>query len=197
MTLEIEAKFWVHDPRQLAGNLEKSGWKRTTTEPLMEEDLYFQGVGRDFSATGEALRLRIQDGKLRYTYKGRPEGGDGLVKIRREIELDLTSTEVSEAHDFLVELGFEPIATVRKARREFTHQDIWPNVSLLLDDVEDLGCFVEIEVLAEENGREAACGAINAIALDLGLSLREKRSYLRILLEKMCSNNRGVHAGGS
>lgn len=197
MTLEIEAKFWVHDPLQLVRNLEKSGWKGNATEPQVEEDLYFRGLGRDFRATGEALRLRIQNGKPRFTYKGRPEGGDGLVKIRREIELDLSGTEVSEARSFLVELGFEPIATVRKVRRGFAHQGIWPKVALLVDDVENLGCFVEIEVLADENGRESARGAINSIALDLGLGLPEKKSYLRLLLEKVDGNYRGFHAGGS
>ena len=51
-----------------------------------------------------------------------------------------------------------------------------------LDDVESVGQFIELEVVADEKLQEAARRAILAVAGELGLRESERRSYLELLL---------------
>jgi len=55
-------------------------------------------------------------------------------------------------------------------------------VEVVLDDVEHLGCFVELEVKAEEQDVDAARRRIASLAKRLGLLLNERRSYCEMLL---------------
>jgi adenylate cyclase class 2 len=52
-----------------------------------------------------------------------------------------------------------------------------------LDEVEGLGAFVELELAADESGLEEAKSRIASLALELGLSDSERRSYLELLLD--------------
>ena len=72
---------------------------------------------------------------------------------------------------------------MRKQRR---HQTLaWQGFEVLvaLDHIDTLGDFVELELLADENGRQAATAAIAALAARLELRNNERRSYLELLLE--------------
>jgi adenylate cyclase, class 2 len=57
-------------------------------------------------------------------------------------------------------------------------------VEVCLDDVGAIGRYVEIEVMAEPAKAEEAKTAVRQTAADLGLTDHERRSYLRLLLEK-------------
>jgi adenylate cyclase class IV len=52
-----------------------------------------------------------------------------------------------------------------------------------LDDVEDLGPYVELELLADETTRDQANRVIGRLANELQLGPVERRSYLEMLLE--------------
>jgi len=83
-------------------------------------------------------------------------------------------------------LGFQRVAVVRKVRRTFSHAASWPGFILTLDEVEELGSFAEIEFLSHGDGDFAAKVAetVADIACQLGFGEVEKRSYLRMLMEK-------------
>ena len=184
MTLEVEAKFRVESSTLVFLALEMNGWKVALPVPFIEEDLYFQGIGRDFRQTGEALRLRIQNGEPKFTYKGKPSENAGGFKVRREIELSIRGCTAEEATDFLTELGFNSVAKVRKARQVYEHVQSWPGMNVHFDEVDGIGLFVEIEILAKEGEQGEALEKIEKVAGLLGLYDKEPRSYLRMVLEK-------------
>jgi adenylate cyclase class 2 len=51
-----------------------------------------------------------------------------------------------------------------------------------VDEVERVGSFLELEIVADESRFEAAKAAVLALAADLGLTDQERRSYLEMLL---------------
>jgi adenylate cyclase, class 2 len=181
MTYEVEQKFrvanlvWVED-RLAAIGVEIS--------PSHEEvDLYFTHPARDFAKTDEALRLRRQGNANRITYKG-PKI-DATTKTRREIELPLEPGGASLAKwtELLEALGFRRVAEVCKSRRKAFVDWQDRRIEVSLDDVDQVGTFVELELVAEADGIETAKAAIASLAGALGLAASERRSYLELLLE--------------
>jgi adenylate cyclase class 2 len=85
------------------------------------------------------------------------EGGHFLtVKRRRAADLDRDEAETvvsdPEAAEAALELlGLSLVVEVRKLRSQFSWND---RESLVVDDVQGLGVFIEIEVLAQDDGEE-------------------------------------------
>ncbi len=182
MRYEVEQKFPVDDLAVIADRLDMLG--ASVSKPKTEEDLYFAHPARDFAKTDEALRIRRKGDATFITYKG-PKV-DTTTKTRREIELPLPSDEKTpEQWTTLLEvLGFRQVAMVRKSRRKAGV--LWDNhmVEGCLDNVEGLGCFVELELVVEEDKLDVARHIIASLAESLELRRSERRSYLELLLEK-------------
>jgi adenylate cyclase class 2 len=145
--------------------------------------VYFAHPARDFARTDEALRIRRAGSSAFVTYKG-PKI-DATTKTRREIDLRLPRGDPPEAWaDLLVALGFQPVAEVRKRRRK-AHAD-WEGrrVEISLDDVDELGTFVELELVTDPDDVEAAKAVLASLAKHLSLSQSERRSYLELWLER-------------
>jgi adenylate cyclase class 2 len=156
----------------------------TLAEPQRQVDRYFNHPSRDFGQTDEALRIR-QVGERNYvTYKG-PKL-DRTTKTRREIEVPIAPGPAT-ADGFaavLIELGFQPVAEVRKRRRQAMVERSGHAIEIVLDDVEQLGVFAELECIASQHDMEAAKAAIASLAAELGLTQNERKSYLQLLLER-------------
>jgi adenylate cyclase class IV len=57
-------------------------------------------------------------------------------------------------------------------------------LTICLDDVESLGRFAEVEILAAEEQADAARKVLQEVAGQLGLSVLELRSYLAMILQQ-------------
>jgi adenylate cyclase class 2 len=80
-------------------------------------------------------------------------------------------------------LGYRPVAVVRKHRRTYRLERQGLALLTCLDEVDRLGRFVELEVLAREDQSETAARVLAETAAALGLTQVEKRSYLEMVLE--------------
>ena len=179
MRLEVEQKHRVDDVAALVSKLEKRGV--SIGPPVTQVDQYFAHPARDFAKTDEALRIRTVGGKSFVTYKG-PKL-DATTKTRCELELPLAdSDDASRFCELLLALGFRPVATVRKQRRTFHIQHHATEVEGALDDCEDVGTFVELELQADHKDIDEARATIVSLADELNLGDSERRSYLELLL---------------
>lgn len=180
--LEIEMKFPVDDFMATEQALRHNG--ALENPPRHEADHYFNAPHRDFAQTDEAVRIRRIGTSARLTYKGpRRPGPD---KTRLEIEVPLGEGE-QPAADFarvLTLLGFRPVAVVSKQRRGFHLQREGFDLEVCLDDVAEVGRFVEIEIVAPEEALEQARKVLQDVARELKLQNSERRSYLEMLLTK-------------
>ncbi len=180
--LEIEQKFADADFADLGRRLAALG--ASAAEAVEEADHYFNAPDRDFATTGEAFRLRRVGQTAVLTYKG-PKRAD-VVKIRTELEVPLAAG-VPPAEDCLAllrHLGYRPVAVVRKRRQVFHLERAGMALAVTLDEVDGVGRFAEVEVLAPEDQLAAARAAVTDLAGELGLSRVERRSYLGLYLAK-------------
>jgi adenylate cyclase, class 2 len=181
--LEVELKFRADDLPTVERQLRGMGAELLGSHG--ETDTYFNAPDRDFAKTGEAVRLRRSGAVIKLTYKG-PKQPNARVKTRTEVELPLpygdTSAEVAE--QFLSGLGYKPVACVKKSRKELHLPRGSFAVTACLDDVEQVGHYVELEILCEAPRADEAQTELLKLAEELGLKSVEKHSYLRMLLTK-------------
>lgn len=182
MSFEVEVKYRSADHDRLRNLLLERGAREDA--PIAQEDVYLRHPSRDFAQTHEALRLRHIGADNRITYKG--PRFPGPTKTREEIEISMAPGE-DAARDLarlFENLGFQPVAAVRKRRTTFHLTSPPHDIEVSLDRVEGLGDFAEIEAIApDETGLSSAQAAVLALAAELGLDQVEPRSYLRMALE--------------
>lgn len=181
--LEIEIKAIITDKTALKAAMCAQGfiWRQT----LLETDIYYCGVNRDFALTDEALRLRTTENqddneiKTVLTYKG-PKL-DTVSKTRKELEVGILDGPCMQ--ELLHALGHQAALTVRKRREYYTREGI----TACVDEVEGLGSYVELETLSDTpGGQEAAVEGLFVQLKQLGIPRESctRKSYLEMLLEK-------------
>lgn len=179
---EVELKFPLPDPTSVRARL--AGLQARAGRPIEQTDAYFAHPVRDFSSTDEALRLRSSQGSNWLTYKGPVISVQ--TKTRRELEIRLEDgpQAAERLSEMLGLLGFAPVRTVRKVRVPYHLERAGRAIEVAQDTVEELGEYLEIEVLADEGQIAAAQDVILALAAQWGLPSPEPRSYLELLLER-------------
>lgn len=149
-------------------------------ETIRQRDVYYQHPCRDFAATDEALRVRAVSAQASatslITYKG-PKMDDA-AKTREELETDVGDLETVAA--ILEALGFEAVERVSKRRERWWIDDI----AICLDDVDELGEYIEIELETDDDGLEAASDRTHEIlrALEIDPEVTTTTSYLAMKL---------------
>ncbi|MCE5266580.1 MAG: class IV adenylate cyclase [Planctomycetaceae bacterium] len=180
MQYEVEVKYPVTDLQTLENRLRDLG--SAISPPHSEIDVYFAHPARDFAKTDEALRLRRKGDQFFITYKG-PKI-DATTKTRHEIELPLLADDPGFRSWFslLEALGFAAVGEVRKSRRKVNIRWQDRTVEGSLDQVEHVGAYVELELIADADDVEPARACLLSLAKHLGLTQTERRSYLELLL---------------
>ena len=139
MPIEIEAKYKVDELEVYKDTLEGCGAEYVSE--VEQVDLYFDSESRELLQRDSGLRVRreITAGveRAEICYKGRR--ADGQFKRRTEIEVQVDNSR--QAVLLLENLGYRNLLTVNKIRRMW----LLDNCQICLDQVEQLGCFVEIE----------------------------------------------------
>jgi adenylate cyclase class 2 len=179
--LEIEVKYRVGDRSALVAKLAALAAERVGER--VDEDHYFNAPDRDFRQTDEAFRLRRIGAENRLTYKGPKRVA--VTKTRKEIEIRLADGDdtATDTGQMLVDLGYRPVAVVRK-RRVLYHLGRGPfSVEVCLDEVDHVGTFAEVEVVVDEAQFKEAETVVLGLAAELGLVERELRSYLGMVLD--------------
>lgn len=180
MLYEVEQK---HRLENLADFEQKLQQREIPLGPVQHQiDSYFNHPSREFAQTDEAFRIR-QVGELNFvTYKG--PRVDRVTKTRQELEMPLTPGTAAAA-DFtrlLVALGFTPAGTVCKTRRAFSIPRAGHAVVGCIDEILDVGIFVELELTVDQGELDNARQIIASLADELELGSGERRSYLEIFL---------------
>jgi adenylate cyclase class 2 len=170
-TIEVEIKAKIENLKSIEDKL--TLLNAIFKEEIVEEDHYFQHPCRNYSKTDEALRIRISKNKYFLTYKGPKIDKD--TKSRAEIEISIEDPESCQM--LLERLGFKDVGSVFKKRRTYLFQ----GCSIMLDSVQNLGEFIEIECFGDFN---ACKKSVFSIAKLLEIKNFERRSYIELLKQK-------------
>lgn len=177
---EVEVKVPA-DLATIRNRLDALGAEHVDT--VEQSDTYYDAPHRDFAATDEALRIRTETSTdeapvSKVTYKGPLVEAES--KTREEFE---SAVEDGEAMEGILDgLGFEPAATVRKDREFY----VFDAYTVTLDDVVDVGEYVEVEREVEtadvEAARQGAFQILRELRLDPDDQIRT--SYLGLKLRR-------------
>lgn len=178
--VEIKAAYPREATAALESWLQQQGF--VCTAEYRQEDDYYNHPARNFLETDEAVRLRrvLSAGrdKTVFTYKGPNRSDRG--QSREELECGVEDAPTMRAA--LERLGFRAVASVYKNRRDYKKAD----VTVCLDEVEELGSFFEIEIVCEDAEAAAAAERLAALMGELAFvsPAEEGRTYLELLLRR-------------
>jgi predicted adenylyl cyclase CyaB len=125
-----------------------------------------------------ALRVREDGDHAWVTLKAGFEKRDG-IRIREELEPAIRPEDVALWLAVFARLGFAAHRVVAKTRKEYQRGE----VHVVLDEVEGLGAYAEIEVVGDDADRAQAQLEIVMAELGVGALPRITKSY-RDLLEQ-------------
>ena len=171
--IEVEIKVRIKNKDEITEKLKKLGFK--FIKKKFQEDIYFNGIDRDFRKTDEALRIRDDNGTYYVTYKG-PKI-DRISKTREEIEVRIDDKE--KMRQIFKKLGFREVRPIRKVREIYKKDDITASI----DDVEGLGLFLELEKnIYNINEKDEALKELMEIlkALNISKDNTIRKSYLEL-----------------
>ncbi len=171
--LEVEAKFRSPGNDRVIEALERLGAKRLSEESM--EDIYYQHPSRDFGVSDEAIRLRRYGDSAELTYKG-PRMASSSAKAREELSMAVVDS--LSAARILERLGFYELTKVRKRRTTY----LIDKLRIAVDDVDELGQFVELELITEDIAK--AESLLRSVHKDLPLGDEVKETYLEMLLDR-------------
>lgn len=178
---EVEIKLPIQNTEKIISALTSIGFVQDSI--IEEKDVYFDNVHEQIRKNGEALRIRQihnpETGETEsvITFKGKKL--DKISMTRQELETGISDAETGIR--ILEALGFFPVSPkVVKTRRSYH----WNEMNACVDQVRDLGDFLELEIVTEENAdRENALAKIEEILNQLGYQRSDttRTSYLSML----------------
>jgi len=172
MNLEIEAKLKVDSLAPFQNLLQSLC---PPPKILTQIDTFFDRPDRSLLHAGSGLRIRRESSpgasSVILCWKG-PRSPASALKQRQEIELSTDNYENALA--FLSALGFVPVLTVEKQRIQYQLD----TCAVCLDEVKDLGVFIEIE------GPNESSIASVARKLNLDPDRHIPQSYACLISEK-------------
>jgi len=161
---EVEVKFQVDNADTVMARFLPEGvvW----SEPVLQDDQAFAPSDWTYgmSKIGVSFaRLRTEGERHVFT-----------VKTPQSNEMDCMEYEtfVSDRammHAAVIAMGFAPTVRIVKKRRTATWStELWGDATLCIDDVRQIGTFLELEIITEDNPAHAQ-GWLDRCVRDLGI----------------------------
>ena len=175
---EVEIKARLRDKEKIIEKLKTLG---CTFEPAITQSdvVYAKNLGtvEIFNANDVFLRIRVKgNGKILFTIKQR--GVNDLDALEHEVEVS-SKEEMKKA---ILLMGYKEAVRVSKTR-VVTHYD---GCEICIDDVEDLGQFIEMEKLTEEGDSEAIQAELFKFFESIGITKEDRvfSGYDILMLQK-------------
>ena len=181
--IEVELKFKLDEKDFLEV---KKKLEETTKfiRKVEQSDEYFTPIHRDFLEPKfpyEWLSIRRRSNKIILNYKHWYPEGVEVAKYCDQFETEVKNSEQLEK--ILLVLNFKKLVRVEKKREVYMFDD---EFEISLDNVKDLGYYVEIEALKDFGGidktREKLFDFTKKIGIDT--SKIDKRGYPFLLIKK-------------
>ena len=144
--IEVEEKYFVQDIQKLESHIKSQEFKLVSC--YNETDEYFTDIDSIYVKNRTCLRLRNSNNNLELTFKGKSnEFLNSYAKIEKNIELK--TEQYDDIVDMLKNLGYYSYVFVNKNRKTYTKNIDELVYNVMIDNIENVGSFVEFEILAE------------------------------------------------
>lgn len=179
---EIEVKVKTKDNDEVIRQLEAAGC--IFADAIHQDDVTYASTKESMDAFMRSkvfVRIRqIMGGDTIFTVKFDDQRHVlGMAAIEHEVKV----SSAEELEQMLLLMGFKKIVRVQKMRRKTTYKEY----EICVDDVEELGSYMEIEKLADKDAdpravHEELVGVLETLGIDLGG--RVSKGYDMLMLEK-------------
>ncbi len=143
--LEMEKKYYFDDIDKIIKILNKN--KYEFKNEIQEVDEYFTDILGTFIADRTCLRIRkTNNQEMEVTFKGKSEELCNLY-AKNESNMTLPISKYNEMVELFLSLGYHSYSIVNKKRKTYTKKLNNIEFNVLIDFVEDVGNFVELELL--------------------------------------------------
>jgi len=162
---EVEIKIKIGSAQRVLEQLTQQGCN--FSDPVVQDDTIYVPLSETVlpaRAGINVLRIRQQEGKILLTLK-QSDIANHLSKIEKELEI----SNVLIMDEIIRLLGFHEISQVKKQRRKCTLQ----NYEICIDEVENLGSFLEIEKITDETPSVVQEQMLHLLR-DLGIDAKER-----------------------
>lgn len=163
---EIEIKARLKNPEEVIEKLKSLGC--VFEDPITQRDVvYAENVGtlEIFRANKVFLRIRVKNNsKILFTLKKR--GVNDLDSLEHEVEI----SSKEEMEQIIALIGYREAVQVNKIRT-ITHYN---GCEICIDDVENLGTFIEMEKLTESGDSEKIQEELFKFFESLGISRTDR-----------------------
>ncbi len=179
--LEIEKKYQIKDTtiQELGRIIKKSGARYVGKNK--QRDIYFNVPGRDSLTSKECLRIRESGTKKEITYKPPTQKVDMKNDFFSKKEVDLSIQNIETAKTLLLDIGCTVLAEVRKERRVFELDKF----KIFIDNVQDIGLFLEIEILDDFSKIKKGIVEIDSLLNNLKINCKiENKPYRDLVIKK-------------
>lgn len=140
--LEVEIKARIKNRTEILQKLDKLGC--TIKRGKEQEDRVFikKEIQNFENPLGEnIIRLRREESKNILTLKKKMQENKACLELESLIE------DYESVSRMLEEMGYKQVAIIKKKRMRYALD----KMSICIDSVEDLGDFIEVEIMTEEN----------------------------------------------
>ncbi len=146
--IEVEEKYFIKNIEKLNKIIDSEGFRLVNS--YKEIDEYFTDIDSRYIKNRTCLRLRnTNDKELELTFKGKSnEFLNSYAKVEKNIELKID--QYIDIEDMLKKLGYYSYVIVNKTRRTYTKNIEKLTYNIMIDNIEDIGSFVEFEILSED-----------------------------------------------
>lgn len=181
--IEIEKKFQVKKFDEIREALTSGKFDvMHQGQAVSQSDEYFNHRQLRFELQDIALRIRQVADRYVLTFKGPNQ--DATTKIRSEIEVDFAREDAEKMSRMFLGMGMHSVAKVCKLREAIQIRWQEATVEVCLDAVEEVGSFVELEIVAENEGDvPASIAKLETLAQQFELRDSTTTSYLEMLLQ--------------
>jgi len=138
--MEIEIKATFEDKEELVKSLKSIGAVEEKEKHQIDE--YYNHPSRDTRETNEYIRLRYKEGENNGIFAHHINIADGVNK-----EFEVPVDDIKSFKQILENLGFPLLGVIDKKRLTFLYNAF----KITIDEVKDIGNFVEIEVDGKES----------------------------------------------
>lgn len=150
--IEIERKRKLKDAAVVIQALKDAGFKNS--KKITETDIYYSRADVDFMKTVECLRIRDNLKQIELTYKPPSTNinhSANSIVSKKEVNLYMSKTDndLYSVSEFLESLGMLELTKVIK-NRQYYHHPSYSDLSVCLDEVQNAGLFIEVEVVSDD-----------------------------------------------
>ena len=171
--IEIEAKYKIDEKTilEIGKYFEDNGYdyKEENQHDIYFSPTYVPFFGGDIN--NEALRIRVLGDKNILNYKKFIDKTETTEAYNIEHEMEIQDVEMFK--QILNDVRIEEAFTLIKRRKKYILDG---KLEVALDDVKDLGYFIEIEIISSEGELESAIELRDKIVKEFDLK-EEMRSY--------------------